>query len=76
LNPGDRLYLYSDGIPEAVSPEGQPFGIDRMLETIDNTRLEPLCGGVNELVSEVERWSGATSVRDDVSILAVEVHAS
>ena len=25
LNPGDRLYLYSDGIPEAVSPEGLPL---------------------------------------------------
>jgi sigma-B regulation protein RsbU (phosphoserine phosphatase) len=73
LNPGDRLFLYSDGIPEAVSPEGQPFGVDRMLDTIAKTRLEPLCGGVNDLVSEVERWSGATSVRDDVSILAVEL---
>lgn len=75
LNPGDRLYLYSDGIPEAVSPEGQPFGVDRMLETIGQSRSDPLCGGVNDLVSEVERWSGATSVRDDVSILAVEIMA-
>ncbi len=73
LNPGDRLYLYSDGIPEAVSPDGQPFGIDRMLEIITGSGLEPLCGAVNDLVSEVENWSGATSVRDDVSILAVEV---
>jgi phosphoserine phosphatase RsbU/P len=75
LNPGDRLYLYSDGIPEAVSPEGQPFGSERMLELMANTRLEPLCAGVNDLVSEVERWSGASSVRDDVSVLAVEILA-
>jgi sigma-B regulation protein RsbU (phosphoserine phosphatase) len=74
LNPGDRLYLYSDGIPEAVSPDGQPFGTERMLESMTSTRLEPLCAGVNDLVSEVERWSGATSVRDDVSVLAVEIH--
>jgi sigma-B regulation protein RsbU (phosphoserine phosphatase) len=73
LNPGDRLYLYSDGIPEAVSPASEPFGVERMLETIGKTRLEPLCGGVNDLVAEVERWSGETSVRDDVSVLAVEV---
>ncbi len=73
LNPGDRLYLYSDGIPEAVSPEGVPFGNERMLEKMEAGRLEPLCGVVNELVAEIEAWSGVTRVRDDLSVLAVEV---
>ena len=72
LHPGDRLYLYSDGIPEAVSPQGTPFGMDRMLETLSASRDEPLCAGVNDLVNRVEQWSGASSVRDDISLLAVE----
>jgi phosphoserine phosphatase RsbU/P len=75
LNPGDRLYLYSDGIPEAVSPEGVAFGNERMLEKIEAGRLEPLCGVVNDLVAEIEAWSGVTRVRDDLSVLAVEVRA-
>ena len=73
LNPGDRVYLYSDGIPEAISPEGVPFGNERMLEKIEAGRREPLCGVVNDLVAEIESWSGASQVRDDLSILAVEV---
>ena len=73
LGPGDRVYLYSDGIPEAVSPSGEPFGIDRLLRAIEAGRSEPLCAVVNELVAAVEAWSGATGVRDDVSVLAVEV---
>jgi sigma-B regulation protein RsbU (phosphoserine phosphatase) len=75
LNPGDRLYLYSDGIPEAVSPEGKAFGNERMLEKIEAGRSEPLCGVVNDLVAEIEAWSGATRVKDDLSVLAVEVRA-
>ena len=75
LNAGDRLYLYSDGIPEAVSPEGLAFGNERMLEKIEAGRHEPLCGVVNELVAEIEAWSGPTRVRDDLSVLAVEVRA-
>jgi phosphoserine phosphatase RsbU/P len=75
LNPGDRLYLYSDGIPEAVSPEGVAFGNERMLRQMEAGRLEPLCGVVNELVAEIEAWSGVTRVRDDLSVLAVEVKA-
>ena len=73
LDPGDRVYLYSDGIPEAVSPAGEPFGSGRMLAKIDEGRPEPLCSVVNGLVSEVEAWSGLDHVRDDVSVLAVEV---
>jgi len=75
LNPGDRLYLYSDGIPEAVSPEGFPYGTDRLLEKIESGRSEPLCAVVNELVADLESWSGASSMRDDVSVLAVEFRA-
>jgi sigma-B regulation protein RsbU (phosphoserine phosphatase) len=75
LNPGDRLYLYSDGIPEAVSPEGLAFGNERMLGKIEAGRHDPLCGVVNELVAEIEAWSGATQVRDDLSVLAVEILA-
>jgi phosphoserine phosphatase RsbU/P len=75
LSAGDRLYLYSDGIPEAVSPQGEPFGNERMLEKIEAGRSEPLCGVVNDLVAEIEAWSGVTRVRDDLSVLAVEVRA-
>jgi sigma-B regulation protein RsbU (phosphoserine phosphatase) len=73
LDPGDRLYLYSDGIPEAIDGDGKPFGVERMLATIEAGRAEPLCAVVNDLVANVETWSGATGVRDDVSVLAVEV---
>ncbi len=72
LAAGDRLYLYSDGIPEAFSPSGEPFGGDRLLRCIEDGRPEPLCAVVNDLVAEVEAWSGATGVRDDVSVIAVE----
>lgn len=73
LSIGDRLYLYSDGVPEAVSPEGNPYGTERLLEQIEVGRSDPLCAVVNDLVAGVEGWSGASHVRDDVSVLAVEI---
>jgi len=71
--PGDRIFLFSDGIPEAVDPGGDPFGMGRLLARIEAGRPEPLCSVVNELVGKIEAWSGASGVRDDVSMLAVEV---
>ncbi|MHB8864333.1 MAG: PP2C family protein-serine/threonine phosphatase [Pirellulaceae bacterium] len=73
LEPGDRMYLYSDGVPEAMNPAGEEFGNDRLLETIDRGRSLSLQESVATLIEEITRWQGSEKPRDDVSILAVEV---
>jgi phosphoserine phosphatase RsbU/P len=73
---GDRLYLYSDGVPEAMDPDGEQFGHARLLEAIGQVRSEPLQKGVAALLSEIERWRGPASAQDDISILAVEASAA
>ncbi len=76
LGAGDRLYLYSDGVPEAMDAAGAQFGDARLLEAIGRGRTEPLREGVAELLGAVERWRGAASAQDDISILAVEMSAA
>ena len=73
LGPGDRLYLYSDGVPEAMDAAGQQFGTDRLLQAISQSRSESLQESVAMLLSEVMRWHGSERPQDDISILAVEV---
>ncbi len=75
IRPGDRVFLFSDGIPEAAGPGGEPYGMDRLLARIEAGRPEPLCSIVNELVGEIEVWSGPDGVRDDVSLVAFEVRS-
>lgn len=75
LADGDRLYLYSDGVPDAMNPVGEPFGAARFLQGIGQGRSEPLQAGVAALLEEIERWRGAANALDDISILAVEVRA-
>lgn len=73
LRPGDRLYLYSDGVPEARDPAGKLFGDARLLTAIDQCRSEPLEKGVATLLGDVAHWHGAGRPQDDISILAVEM---
>ncbi len=75
LAAGDRLYLYSDGVPEAMCPAAEPFGKVRLLEAIARGRSGSLQASVTALLAEIERWRGAASALDDISILAVEVSA-
>ena len=75
LGAGDRLYVYSDGVPEAMGPAGEPFGVARLLEAIGRGRSEPLQTGMNTLLGKIARWYGSESPQDDISVLAVEVSA-
>ncbi len=72
LEPGDRLYLYSDGIPEAMAPDSKAFGGDRLIKALERVRGEPLDRGVSALIAEVHDWAGPAGLRDDASIVAVE----
>ena len=73
LGPGDRLYMYSDGVPEAMDPDEKQLGEKQMLEVIELSRTQPIDGSVNLLMDVVERWAGGGSLRDDVSILGLEI---
>jgi sigma-B regulation protein RsbU (phosphoserine phosphatase) len=76
LAAGDRLYLYSDGFPDAMNPSGEQFGNARLLEAIDRGRAEPLREGIAALLGEIARWQGGERPQDDISILAVELAAA
>ncbi len=73
LAPGDRLYLYSDGIPEAMSPAGEAFGDSGLLRSIRSGAAGTLADSVAGLLRAVEGWQGSARGRDDISILAIEV---
>jgi sigma-B regulation protein RsbU (phosphoserine phosphatase) len=75
LEAGDRLYLYSDGFPDAMNPSGERFGDARLLEAIGRGRAEPLREGIAALLGEIARWQGGERPQDDISILAVEYAA-
>ena len=70
---GERLYLYSDGVPEAMDPEMNQFGDDRMIEFINESRMTPLDKSVGSLMVRVEEWCSTSGPLDDITILAVEM---
>lgn len=74
LRPGDRLYLYTDGVFEARNAAGEDFGAERLLAAIERHRDLPLRAGLEAVVASVREWAGG-GVGDDVSLLAVEREA-
>ncbi len=72
LTPGDRIYLYSDGVPEAMDKDQEPYGDEKMAACIDSGRGGPLDESVSRLLTAVEEWCRPAGPLDDVSILGVE----
>ncbi len=73
LEPNDRLVLYTDGFLDAVSPEQEPFGIERLerlLSSHSRLTADELCAKAFEVLTA---YRGATEQFDDMAILVVQV---
>ncbi len=73
LNTGDRLFIFSDGVPEAMNEDLEELGDDRMLELIAGTRGMTIDDAVAHIKAGVDQWCRVNGPKDDVSILAVEL---
>lgn len=69
LDRGDLLVLYSDGIPEALGPDGDAFGFDRVADVVSR-------GGDartvhDRLLGELERFCAGRPADDDRSVVVI-----
>ena len=72
LTPGARLFLYTDGVPEATNAENQMFGTERMLETLNahaGASPEEALQAVRKAVSD---FVGGAPQFDDLTMLCLE----
>ena len=72
LEPGDRLFVYTDGLPEATSAELQMFGTDRMVDALNRQPesapreiLHNVRCAVDDFVKDAEQF-------DDLTMLCLE----
>ena len=67
LEPGARIFLYTDGLPEATDAEGNMFGIDRMLAALNEDPgaspsqvLQNVRNSVDHFVKDAEQFDDLT----------------
>jgi PAS domain S-box-containing protein len=76
LAAGDRLVVYSDGIPEARNASGAEFGEERLTDTVLASRSRDLDACADALVAAAVDWTAPASPQDDISVLLLEVGES
>ncbi len=71
LQPGDLLVLYSDGVTEAESRDGEEFGEPRLAALIEESRGRPVNEIQERVLDAVREWSGDEPA-DDMTLLIVK----
>lgn len=74
LGPGDSLYVYSDGITECFSQEGEAFGEPRLRDLILSTGKASLAKKLKTIEDNIINWNNSDVFSDDVSIMALKRH--
>jgi len=73
LESGDLLAFFSDGLLEAVNPEGEEFGVTRLLELLRQHASRRVAEILDAIVEEVARFEAGRLRRDDQTILLIRV---
>ena len=71
--PGDRIFVYTDGIIEAPSPEGESFGLTRLKDVLDANTKAPLSELKFEVLKALHQYSEKELTHDDITMIVLEI---
>ena len=69
---GDKIFLYTDGVPEATDKDNNMYTIARMLETLNTCREKTPQQILEGIRSSVDEFVGEAPQFDDITMLCME----
>ena len=69
LNPGDRLFLYTDGVPEATNVENKLYGEERLLTFMNKNASMEATELLPALKANIDEFVGEAPQFDDITML-------
>ncbi len=69
LNPGDRLFVYTDGIPEAINEQVEQYGAERLVHVLNDVKAEPMQAVLPVVRKDIADFVGAADQFDDITML-------
>ncbi|MFC1814944.1 PP2C family protein-serine/threonine phosphatase [Thermodesulfobacteriota bacterium] len=73
MAPGDRLFVYTDGIIDAPNPEGESFGLERLKDTLDANTGAALPELKSAVLNTLHQHTQQELTHDDLTMIAIEI---
>ena len=69
IEPGDRIFVYTDGVPEAIDKEENAYGTDRLVRKLNTVRNVPQQVTLEQVHSDMVEFVGEAEQFDDITML-------
>ncbi len=69
LEPGDRLFVYTDGVPEAINEQTEQYGDGRMLNVLNRDKDLPMEQILPDVRQDISDFAGNAEQFDDITML-------
>ena len=69
LDPGDCLYVYTDGIPDAINIHEEEYGLERMLDALNVYKDASMEGLLQAVKADQDAFVGKADQFDDITML-------
>ena len=69
LEPGDAVFVYTDGVTEAKNKEGDQFGIERLEEALNDSPELPVSGIINHVSEKLDKFVNNEEQFDDITMV-------
>ena len=72
LSPGTMLTCYTDGIIEIENETGDQYGVERLKQSIEAFRNQPLENFIDYIAADIEKFVGKELANDDIAALNIQ----
>ena len=69
LEAGDQVFVYTDGVPEAVNEKLEQYGTDRMIEKLNKLKILYPQQILESMLRDIRNFAGAAEQFDDITML-------
>jgi sigma-B regulation protein RsbU (phosphoserine phosphatase) len=73
LEPGDLLFIFTDGVAEAVNEKGEEFGEPRIVPAILSMPTGTAAAVLNRVMTDVNTFVGYARQHDDITALVLRI---
>jgi sigma-B regulation protein RsbU (phosphoserine phosphatase) len=72
LQPGDRLVMFSDGVPDAINVRHEIYGVGRLRELLQKRGNAAASTLIQHITQDIALWTHGVLPFDDLTLLCVE----
>ena len=72
LGTGEVLFLYTDGVTDAVNADSKEFGLGQLIEVVRQSRHGPASAIMDAATAAVEQHVGGVEAYDDMTMMVIK----